>query len=1003
MITLPNHKTKLIVYSLLVFALTISVATGAVAAVDGERTIDQAGDQTIKNETGSALSATSGDSGDGLVSTFDSDTSYGSGTQVAVTTAPTGQSFSSSETMDIFVGAFNGTTPRTAVDGEPLNVTVERPNGTVETFEVTTGSNGRAQVDYDLSAAGRGNGTYSVTVEQTDGDASATIAPTVGPTVIPAQRDYETIPVGEETTFDFFVANGEFGQSDTAVNISVIDPTSTQISKTQVTTDEDGFANVSITPQQQGQYTIEAELANTQVRSTHKATARNIVFRTTGFGLETALDGEQSFYGGYLDSADGLVANTEVVVNITNAGSNEVVLNTTTTTDSGGFFIVAYSPETADDDLRADIRTVNGTLIRENDYIDVDDPYPGDTSGDDTESIGLDISPQNRTVEPGKNATFEIDAVRNGSAVSDQNVSVFARLDYTGVPLVSQTVTTDANGAATVSVRIPDGIGSANIEAEAVTSYNGTTISETAYANIRRYLIERDVGWGRDAGQEQVISFEVRNQSGSPVPDVPVQYNALYSGSDVDSYATGEITTNQTGIAAETIAVPRSVEPYNSFTFSRESSFTGYYVDVYDLPGSMEVTAPNETSDGRPLAQPGEELTINITTPNGTQASGLTFAEFEHNNTDDIEGSAVASVTTSANGALTVPAYAGNDSYVKVEMWAADSDGYFYTAEQSIEIDGASSSSSSDDDTDTGSETSGPVDLNASDLPGSGTVDDPYVITNASELQAMEDDLSANYTLDSDIDASGTAEWNNGSGFDPIGGTYDGLAGSFDGAGHTISGVTIDRPNMDGIGVFAGVDGSVTNLTLTNVSIKGSSEADVDGSLNVGGLAARNAGTIENVTISGTVIGGTRVGGLAGTNDGTIKTVQTGVDVSGHDEVGVLVGRNSGPVNYSVSTGSANGANGVGGLVGLHYDEITASYAVGSSVTGSDRVGGLVGASRSTSRSRRSMSTSFRDPVADSLVMLTSPGTQSPIPTGTREKQDSPVPHSGVRDSPPPR
>ena len=52
------------------------------------------------------------------------------------------------------------------------------------------------------------------------------------------------------------------------------------------------------------------------------------------------------------------------------------------------------------------------------------------------------------------------------------------------------------------------------------------------------------------------------------------------------------------------------------------------------------------------------------------------------------------------------------------------------------------------------------------DLAGNGTESNPYVITNASELQAMEDDLGANYTLGDDIDASGTSSWNSGDGFE---------------------------------------------------------------------------------------------------------------------------------------------------------------------------------------------------------------------------------------------
>ena len=52
---------------------------------------------------------------------------------------------------------------------------------------------------------------------------------------------------------------------------------------------------------------------------------------------------------------------------------------------------------------------------------------------------------------------------------------------------------------------------------------------------------------------------------------------------------------------------------------------------------------------------------------------------------------------------------------------------------------------------------------------GSGTQADPYQITNATQLQEMQDDLDAHYVLANDIDCSDTVNWNSGAGFEPIG------------------------------------------------------------------------------------------------------------------------------------------------------------------------------------------------------------------------------------------
>jgi hypothetical protein len=214
------------------------------------------------------------------------------------------------------------------------------------------------------------------------------------------------------------------------------------------------------------------------------------------------------------------------------------------------------------------------------------------------------------------------------------------------------------------------------------------------------------------------------------------------------------------------------------------------------------------------------------------------------------------------------------------------------------------------------------VDVDPAELSGSGTPDDPYIITNASELQAMEDDLDAAYRLGNDINASETAEWNDGAGFDPIVESNPGrfeddqpFTGTFDGAGHSITGLTIERPDTDYVGLFGFLgSGRINDLRLRNVSITGSD--------NVGGLVGRNVrGTVRNTSVSGTVIGtgaiSDWVGGLVGYNEGTVRDASASGTVTGSEEVGGLVGWNSeGTVRNASASGTVNGSERVGGLVG---------------------------------------------------------------------------------------
>jgi hypothetical protein len=265
--------------------------------------------------------------------------------------------------------------------------------------------------------------------------------------------------------------------------------------------------------------------------------------------------------------------------------------------------------------------------------------------------------------------------------------------------------------------------------------------------------------------------------------------------------------------------------------------------------------------------------------------------------------------------------------------------------------------------------------VDASELAGSGTADDPYIITTASELQAMEDDLDAHYQLGADIDASGTAQWNNGTGFMPVGPDDDtGFTGSFDGNGYTITGLTIDRSGSLWVGLFGYVDSAeIRDVTLADTTITGDEyvgelagevgdnstitgvtvDGTVDGNENVGGLIgasglAGDDSTITDVTASGTVNGSTTVGGLVGYHSvhGSVQNAAaTDITVTGETTVGGLIGYNSGLVEGVTASGTVDGADETGGLVGSNEalnGEIIDATAT-TSVTGRNHVGGLVG------------------------------------------------------------
>lgn len=204
-------------------------------------------------------------------------------------------------------------------------------------------------------------------------------------------------------------------------------------------------------------------------------------------------------------------------------------------------------------------------------------------------------------------------------------------------------------------------------------------------------------------------------------------------------------------------------------------------------------------------------------------------------------------------------------------------------------------------------------------------------IGNAHQLQLVDLDLSARYTLAGDIDMSvadgsrASGMWSS-QGFNPIGahggeGPAAAFTGTFDGRGHVISGLRIDR-TADYVGLFGhlGSGSAVRNLGLA--------DAIVAGGRHTGALAGVNQGAIANVYATGAVAGGDDTGGLVGHNlNGTIANAYTASTVTGGDNTGGLVGRNSnGAIAETYATGQVTGTGARGGLVGMNDGTIVRSF-----------------------------------------------------------------------------
>ena len=230
---------------------------------------------------------------------------------------------------------------------------------------------------------------------------------------------------------------------------------------------------------------------------------------------------------------------------------------------------------------------------------------------------------------------------------------------------------------------------------------------------------------------------------------------------------------------------------------------------------------------------------------------------------------------------------------------------------------------------------------------GDGSIGDPYQITNVDELQEMNTDLNANYSLMNDIDASATTGWPGG--FAPVGNDTSQFNGSLEGNGFQIIDMTINAPGGINIGLFGHINigAEVKSVGLVNVSIVSDSST--------GGIAGTNYGNISYSYATGIINCNTgSCGGLAGKNYGNISNSYSMVNI--YDPyfatVGGFVGINfpTGIIENCYSTGTlflpgwgTVGPDIMGGFVGNNQGIINNSFSTGSVLDGRSLLGGFAG------------------------------------------------------------
>ncbi|MBR4777545.1 MAG: hypothetical protein IK007_08045, partial [Lachnospiraceae bacterium] len=256
-------------------------------------------------------------------------------------------------------------------------------------------------------------------------------------------------------------------------------------------------------------------------------------------------------------------------------------------------------------------------------------------------------------------------------------------------------------------------------------------------------------------------------------------------------------------------------------------------------------------------------------------------------------------------------------------------------------------------------------------LSGNGTVDDPYVISTAEQLNTLReivegdnivyqrDSFEGKYiVLNADIDLSEYKNWK------PIGTSEElpiqqgilterknaPFKGTFDGNGHIITGLTINNSAKNELGLFGYNIGTIKNLTV---------DASITGNEQIGIIAGKNCGTIERCTTLGSVKGKKYTGGIVGympfsyngfalvsgyTNNRTVNCLNK-ASIDGVDYTGGITGYSRGIVESCSNEGIIYGSGSyTSGIVAYNDGLIKDCFnATSGYVNGKYYTGGIAG------------------------------------------------------------
>ncbi|MCX6803535.1 MAG: hypothetical protein NTY48_03110, partial [Candidatus Diapherotrites archaeon] len=248
---------------------------------------------------------------------------------------------------------------------------------------------------------------------------------------------------------------------------------------------------------------------------------------------------------------------------------------------------------------------------------------------------------------------------------------------------------------------------------------------------------------------------------------------------------------------------------------------------------------------------------------------------------------------------------------------------------------------------------------------GGGTIADPWVINNATQLQAAGNHLNGNFALGGDINCSDTITWtytdglnNTQYGFKSIGDYGTPFTGTFDGRGYKIMDLYMNK-NLTGYTAPFGSLGGTASISRVGFERENINDGSGQVAGGVFGFANCVNCLISQVYTTGTINAYVLVGGIGGSGVSTggqsnlsiVDSYSTVNIISNGGPVGGILGETAGSgvsINRTYASGNLSGMGPVGGIIGQHNNSSTTnSFFSGTILINSG--GGIIGLTSSAS------------------------------------------------------